>query len=92
MQIDHEYVIQRSQLEDANFALHCAYAEIDILNESICTLIDLVEKAYFAGWRAGYITDISDSSEFNSCEDWLESDIREELKKYHRTGKPEDNE
>lgn len=91
MKNDREYIPQRSQLEDANFALHYAYEEIDSLNKSICDLIDLVEKAYFSGWRAGFVTE-SDSDEFNSCEDWLENDIREELKKYRRVGKPEDNE
>ena len=33
--IDPEYVPQRSQLEDANFALHCAYEEIDDLKSEI---------------------------------------------------------
>lgn len=92
MKNEPEYVPERSQLEDANFALHCAYEEIDELNKSICELIDLVERAYFCGWRSGTATGISDSPEWNVCEDWQDEPIRDELKKYQRVGKPEDDE
>lgn len=92
MKNEPEYFPQRSQLEDANFALHYAYEEIDELNKSICTLVDLVEQAYFCGWRSGASTGISDSPEWNVCEDWLDEPIRDELKKYQRVGKPEEEE
>lgn len=91
MKNEPEYVPERSQLEDANFALHYAYAEIDALNKSICELIDLVERSYFSGWRTGAATGILDSPEWNVCEDWQDEPIRDELKKYQRVAQPEGN-
>lgn len=45
--IDQEYVPQRSQLEDANFALHCAYEEIDNLKLEL-ERYKIHTKAHFA--------------------------------------------
>lgn len=44
-------------------------------------LFELVEAAYFKGWKDGSETGESDSPDWNASEDWVETEIRAELKK-----------
>lgn len=47
--------------------------------EKIKRLAELVEAAYFRGWKDGAETGPSDSPDWNASEDWAETDIRHEL-------------
>jgi len=48
-------------------------------------LLDLVEVAYFEGWKAGAETGKSDSPGWNASEDWADSDSRRRLNAYQPT-------
>jgi len=48
-------------------------------------LLDLVEVAYFEGWKAGAETGKSDSADWNASEDWADSDSRRRLNAYQPT-------
>lgn len=49
--------------------------------KNILRLGELVIAAYFRGWKDGSETGESDSPDWNAAEDWVETDIRQELTK-----------